>query len=154
MEPNIRKSLFAALVLATAGLSVAWAGEFYGKDGMAINGYDPVGYFDEGRPVKGSSQFTVLHKGALFHFANAANREAFAASPDRYAPQYGGYCAYGTAKGYKAKSDPDAFSIVDGKLYLNYSLAIREQWRAHIPEYIAKANHNWPSVQRLSRVQE
>jgi hypothetical protein len=139
-----------ALVLCTA----AGAGEFYEKDGVAIKGYDPVAYFTEGRPVPGSPQHVVEHKGSTFRFASKENRDAFAAEPEKYAPRYGGFCAFGTAGGYKAKIDPTAFTIVDGKLYLNYDQGVQKKWRADIPGFVAKADEKWPAVSRQTRVIE
>jgi YHS domain-containing protein len=130
--------------LLSSGL--ANAGEVFSKAGVAINGYDAVAYFTEGGPVKGSSQFFAPYKGAVFHFSTAGNREAFVRDPARYAPQYGGYCAYGTAKGYKAPTEPQAFSIVDGKLYLNYNDDIKATWSTDIEGYIQKADGNWDDV--------
>ncbi|CAI4031030.1 Tat pathway signal sequence domain protein [Nitrospira tepida] len=143
--------MMAAICLICAG---AMAGEFYEPGGVAIRGYDPVAYFEERRPVKGSSTWTAQFQGSTFYFASAANRDAFTADPERYAPQYGGFCAFGAAKGYKAKTDPDAFSLVNGKLYLNYSLNVRALWQEDIPGYIAKGDKNWPDVRKTTRVRE
>lgn len=112
----------------------------------AIRGHDPVAYFDQKGPVKGSKQFSHAWRGATWYFASAENRDKFAAEPERYAPRYGGYCAYAVSQGYTADIDPAAWSIVDGKLYLNYSLRIRERWNKDIPGHIRKADTNWPSV--------
>jgi hypothetical protein len=87
-------------------------------------------------------------------FTSAAHRDAFVAEPSKYAPQYGGFCAYGMAKGYKAVIDPAAFTVVREKLYLNYSESVRTRWLADIPSYIQKADANWPEVQRQAKVQE
>jgi YHS domain-containing protein len=116
------------------------------SSGLALKGYDPVAYFSEGKPVPGRPEFTARHEGATYRFASAANRDAFAAAPGKYAPQYGGYCAYGMASGYKAPIEPDAWTIVDGKLYLNYNQSVRSRWSADIPGFIRKAEANWPSV--------
>ncbi|MCO5151602.1 MULTISPECIES: YHS domain-containing (seleno)protein [unclassified Shinella] len=126
--------------------ALAKAGEVFSKEGVAINGYDAVAYFTEGGPVKGASAFSAPYKGAIFHFSTAANREAFLRDPVRYVPQYGGYCAYGTAKGYKAPTEPQAFSIVDGKLYLNYNDDIKALWSKDTKGYIQKADENWGEV--------
>jgi YHS domain-containing protein len=112
----------------------------------AVGGYDPVAYFNQGKPVPGSREFTHQWKGATWRFASAANRAAFAASPAKYAPQYGGYCAWAVSQGYTAKGDPNVWKIVSGKLYLNYSPGVQQQWSADIPGNIAKANKNWPGV--------
>jgi YHS domain-containing protein len=143
-------------VAAAVGLlgAVAMAGEFYEPNGVAIRGYDPVAYFEERRPVQGTPSWAAQFHGSTFHFVSAAHRDAFMAAPEHYAPQYGGFCAFGAAKGYKAKVDPDAFSLVNGKLYLNYSLSVREQWLEDVPSYIAKADRNWPEVRKATKVHE
>ena len=132
----------------------ASAGEFFEKDGVAIRGYDPVAYFTDGKPGKGIERYMAAYRGSTFHFASAAHRDAFIAEPAKYAPQYGGFCAYGTAGGYKAAIDPAAFSIVDGKLYLNYNAKVQSQWSADIPGYIRKADAKWPEVTLQAKVIE
>lgn len=112
----------------------------------AIEGYDPVAYFTEGEPTEGSREHSFEWRGASWRFASAAHRHAFAADPERYAPQYGGYCAYAVALGTTAGIEPQAWEIVDGKLYLNVSLEIQRRWREDIPGYIAKADANWPRL--------
>jgi YHS domain-containing protein len=155
-----RRGLFAVLANLAAALALsptaraAQAGAFFEKDGVALRGHDPVAYFRDNRPVKGSPDFKAEFKGSVFHFAGAANRDAFKADPTKYAPQYGGYCAFGLAGGYKAATDPAAFTIVDGKLYLNYNAAVQTQWSADIPGFIAKADKNWPSVMSHTKVHE
>jgi hypothetical protein len=147
-----RLSLLFALVLAAIGMPVASA---HAKDApvytgtfsnLAVGGYDAVAYFTEGKPVKGDRKFTLNHAGAEWHFASAANRDRFAASPDRYAPQYGGYCAWAVSQGYTASGDPQQWKIVDDKLYLNYDAEVQKKWLKDIPGFIAKANQNWPAV--------
>jgi YHS domain-containing protein len=132
----------------------AGAGEFFEKDGAALRGYDPVAYFRESKAVKGSAEHTAEYKGSTFRFASKQNRDEFVAAPARYAPQYGGFCAYGTAGGYKAAIDPAAFTVVDGKLYLNYNRDVQKRWGADTAGYIAKADRNWPSVSRQAKVIE
>jgi YHS domain-containing protein len=114
--------------------------------GVAVSGYDPVAYFTEGKPVKGSEDLTLQHDGATWRFASAENRDAFAADPAKYAPQYGGYCAYAVAKGSTAKAEPDAWTIHDGKLYLNFDKSVQAIWEKDIPGYVKKADANWPGV--------
>jgi YHS domain-containing protein len=130
----------------------ASAGEFYEHDGLALRGYDPVAYFTEQRAVKGLPEFLLEHRGSTFRFASSANREAFRQDPARYAPQYGGYCAYGTARGYKAAIDPAAFRVVDGKLYLNYDASVQREWSKDVAGYIDTADRNWPAVSRQDKV--
>ena len=139
------QTVVLAVVLAAAGAS-ALAGAFYEHDGVALRGYDPVAYFREGKPVKGSAAHTATYQGSVFHFASAAHRDAFAAAPAQYAPQYQGFCAFGVAQGYKAVIDPAAFTIVANKLYLNDNAQIQRRWRADIPGYIATADQRWPAV--------
>ena len=114
--------------------------------GTAVGGYDPVAYFSEGKPVSGKADITYQWKGASWRFASAKNRDAFKQNPERYAPRYGGYCAYAVSYGSTAKGDPRVWKIVEGKLYLNYSPAVQSKWVADIPGNIAKANKNWPAV--------
>lgn len=114
--------------------------------GVAGGGYDVVSYFKDGDPRRGAAKFATDWKGATWRFASQANLEAFKADPEKYAPQYGGYCAYAVSRGYTAKGEPEAWTVVDGKLYLNYSLDVRKTWAEDIPGNIAKANGNWPGV--------
>ena len=112
-------------------------------DGAAIRGYDAVAYHTEQRPVQGSAAYTHEYNDAVWQFASAENLEKFRAAPERYAPQYGGYCAYGMSKGYVVPTDPNAWKIEDGKLYLNYSHSVRETWLKDVPGNIARADVNW-----------
>jgi YHS domain-containing protein len=114
--------------------------------GVAVGGYDPVAYFTQGKPVKGSEQITLEHMGATWRFASEANRDAFKAEPEKYSPRYGGYCAYATAKGYTAKGDPEAWSLYEGKLYLNYDKNVRTLWDKDKAGYVKQADSNWPGV--------
>ncbi len=144
--------LVIVVILVFCWVSPLSAGEFYEKNGVALKGYDPVAYFQVHRPVAGSAQYTATYQGSRFKFASAANRDRFVAEPQRYAPQYAGFCAFGMAKGYKASIDPEAFTIVEGKLYLNYSPAVRVLWQQDIPGNIAKADQNWPQVRHSTKV--
>ncbi len=114
--------------------------------GVAIKGYDPVAYFTVGKPTKGDSDFSYDWNGAAWHFASAANRELFKIDPAGYAPQYGGYCAWAVSRGYTAGIDPDAWKIVNDRLYLNYSPKVQGQWSENIPDNIARADENWPKI--------
>jgi YHS domain-containing protein len=113
---------------------------------VAIAGYDPVAYFTVGRPTPGVARFKATYQGGEFRFANAANQAAFIANPARYAPQYGGYCAWAVSQGSTAGIDPNAWAIVDGKLYLNYNASIQRRWQGDRANLIVAANRNWPSV--------
>lgn len=142
------------LLASLAGLSVSRAVEaaepqVFSARGVAINGYDPVAYFTESRPVRGKSDFQITWKDATWMFASARNLAAFESDPTRHAPRYGGYCAYAVSRGYVARTDPAAWRIHDGRLYLNYSLNVRAIWSRDIPGNIARANANWPRVLSL-----
>ncbi len=139
----------AAAVPATALLSrPALAAEppVYATDGVAINGYDPVAYFTEEKPVEGMPDITVDWEDAMLRFASEENKAMFEADPEKYAPKYGGYCAYAVSKGYIATTDPAAWSIHEGRLYLNYSKSVRALWSVRKAAHIESADANWPSV--------
>lgn len=116
------------------------------RDGKAIRGYDPVAYFMEQRPVKGLDQYTYDWQGATWYFSTADNRDLFAAEPGKWAPQYGGWCAYAMALGNAVNIDPDAFTIYEGRLYLNYSLGVQRKWLKDKDGYIGKADLNYPRL--------
>lgn len=148
----------AAVLVVAAGVTLpsafSIAGEYFEKGGVALHGYDPISYFTDAKPVRGNPDHRAEHKGSQFLFASKRNLETFKADPERYAPQYGGYCAFGMASGYKAATDPNAFSIVDGKLYLNCNRDVQKQWTADIPGFIVKADAAWPTASKLSKVHE
>ncbi len=136
--------LVAVLGLATV---VARGGEVYTAlfSDKAVGGYDAVSYF-EGRPVKGRADTALRHKGAVWLFASEQNRAAFLREPERYEPQYGGYCAWAAAQGERAPGDPEHGRIVEGRLYLNYSAKVQRDWERDIPGFIRKADANWPRL--------
>jgi len=139
--------LFTLALAFTAALSsLAQKPEIFSKENAAINGYDPVAYFTESKPVKGLTQFNLEWKGANWQFASQKNLDAFRANPEKFVPQYGGYCAYGLSRGYKASTEADAWTIVNGKLYLNYNKDVRDEWNKDQEGYIKKADTNWPTV--------
>lgn len=153
-----RRAFLTTIIAGGAGLvaapvllhSPAFAGKseiFTGlKPGLAVAGYDPVAYFTESMPVMGKPSISLDYKGARWLFSSAANRDAFKANPEKYAPQYGGYCAWAVSQGYTAKGEPEVWKIVDGKLYLNFSRGVQWRWERDIPGNIQSANANWPSV--------
>ncbi len=114
--------------------------------GRAIRGYDAVAYFEDGQPQPGSAAFSHDWKGAVWLFASAAHRDAFATDPERYAPQFGGYCAYAVSKGHALEARPEIWSIVDDKLYLNLGPGAQSLWREDLPGNIARATSNWPGA--------
>ena len=133
----------AALATAVAAVEPIYTGTF---SNLAVGGYDPVAYFDQGESVEGSKEITTEWQGAVWRFASAEHRDRFVADPAAFAPQYGGYCAYAVAKGSTAKGDPKVWTIVDGKLFLNYNDKIMVRWKEDVPGYIAKADANWPKL--------
>lgn len=114
--------------------------------GLALRGYDPVAYFTAGQPRSGRPELTSTVEGATYRFASAANKAAFDKEPQRYLPQYGGFCAWAAAQGYKADADPRAWSIVDGRLFVNYSASVHRSWRAEQARFIRQGDANWPKV--------
>ncbi len=145
--PNRLAILIVMCFAVVAGPAAAGKvnASFFGS--VAIEGYDPVAYFQAGEPRVGSTEFEHRWNGAVWRFANAANRDAFAKAPARFAPQYGGYCAWAVSQGYTASIDPAAWRIVDGKLYLNYSKGVQQTWQQDIPGNVRKADANWPEIE-------
>ncbi len=133
-------------------LAVAMAQQVHAHSGhsqspVAIGGYDPVAYFDAGQPTPGTGHHTATHKGVTYLFSSKQNQERFSAHPEKYAPQYGGFCAYGVSVGKKFYSDPNRWKIVDGKLYLNLDKDIQKKFNADVAGAIAKADRNWKRIQ-------
>ena len=133
----------AASTAAVARESVVYTGTF---SSTAVGGYDPVAYFTENKPVKGNSKISTEYKGAKWYFASPENRDKFVAAPNMYEPQYGGYCAWAVSQGKTASGDPQFWKVVNNKLYLNYDADVQKKWEANIPDFIQKANANWPKV--------
>jgi hypothetical protein len=148
-----RRDLFAGgLVLAAIAASPLFAQpakspvNVLAGNRLAIHGYDPVAYFTDGGPRKGRADLTAEHAGAIWRFASDENRRRFENDPSRYLPAYGGYCAYGVSRGYLVKIDPEAWSIVDSRLYLNYDKPVRATWLKDVPGFVAAADKNWPRL--------
>lgn len=142
--------LCAVAIAVSLGVAFERGGFFSGKPlfatpNGAIDGYDPVGYFKQGEAVRGDAAYTVSWKGETWRFADDENMQAFEADPEKYAPQYGGYCAYGMSEGYLADVDPTAWTIVDGRLYLNFDKGVMESWRETKERRIPQADRNWES---------
>jgi len=149
-EPTRRTALglMAATSAFVAAPTILRAAEpcWFTPDAMAINGYDPVAYFSDSKPIEGSRDFALEWDGATWLFASAANRATFQADTMKYAPKYGGYCAYAVSRGYTATTSPRAWSVYEGRLYLNYSRAVRALWASDKAGNVAKADANWPKV--------
>ena len=146
-----RRTLFMAMTagMATAGMALAEAINSAG--GAAIQGFDPVAYFTRGAPTRGNPAITTRWNGVEWRFASEAHRAAFIAEPARYAPAFGGFCAYAVSEGYTATIDPRAWRIEGGRLYLNYSAAIQRRWEQDIPGRIARGEANWPRVSEAAQ---
>jgi YHS domain-containing protein len=119
---------------------------FYTENAIALDGQDVVAYFTQGKLVMGVSQFKHNWSGTTWMFASAANRDMFAKNPEKYAPQYGGYCAKAAGEGNLVATQPDAWKIINGKLYLNYDKKVQAQWMTDVSGNIASANNNWPTI--------
>lgn len=141
--------LFFLLLLATGSL-FAQEKAIYEKNGIAIGGYDPVAYFTDNKPVEGKETFSFVWNDTKWLFSTQANLDAFKANPSMYAPQFGGFCAYGVSENHKSPTDPNAWTIVDNKLYLNYSKKVKELWSKDIPARIKKANDYWPLLNKTN----
>ena len=111
-----------------------------------ISGYDPVAYFTEGKPMKGSGYHVAEYQGVTYAFATKDHKQLFEGNPQKYVPAYGGYCAYGVAVGKKFVSDPEAWKVVNGTLYLNLDKDIQSKWLQDIPGYIKKSEANWKDI--------
>jgi YHS domain-containing protein len=155
-----RKTLRISLVMAAAVVSLGIVGGIapsiveaktppvysIGKEQLALKGYDPVAYFVAGKPMKGDAQFKAVHNGATWYFSSTGNRDLFLAEPAKYAPQYGGYCAWAVSEGYTAPADPNVWKIVANKLYVNYNASVGSNWEKDTARNISRADKNWPKV--------
>ncbi len=141
----MKKIIFSIVMLISLGLNAQTPKDakiYTNKEG-AIKGYDPVSYFTVSKPEKGQKTISYLWEGSTWYFVSESNKKLFIANPMKYAPQYGGYCAYGWAKGYAVKIEPDAWAVVDGKLYLNYNKSVQKDWDKDRAGYIKKADINY-----------
>ncbi len=142
----MQKIAFTILLTAVSLAGMAQKPEVFSTKDGAIRGYDPVSYFTDSVPTKGKAEFVADYKGAKWYFASSKNLALFNSNPEKYIPQFGGYCAFGMSRGYKADTQPDAWTIVDDKLYLNYNVKVREEWNKKQAELISKAAANWVTV--------
>lgn len=141
-------ALSAAAATAAEPINTLDKGLLFGYDatGVAIRGYDTVAYFTDGKPTPGSDAYTSEWQGATWKFASQAHLDLFEAEPERYAPQYGGYCAYGVAQDALVKIEPDQWAIIDGKLYLNYDADVQARWRQDTAGFIEQADKKFPAL--------
>lgn len=143
-------ALITVLMIALCALSMqAMAGTkpiYTGSNNQAAQGYDVVAYFTAGKPIKGKADFKTEWKDTQWLFSSAKNLASFKKNPEKYAPQYGGYCAWAVANNYTARGSAHAWNIVDGKLYLNYNSSVKNTWEKDARGNIKKANINWPQI--------
>lgn len=143
----MKKTIQTILILViTANSVMAQKSEIFAPDGKALKGYDPVAFFTEGKPVMGADSFTLTWKDANWYFSNKANLENFRSNPEKYSPQYGGYCAYGTSEGHKAPTQADTWTIINDKLYFNYNSKVKQAWIRNTDALIKKADMAWPEI--------
>jgi YHS domain-containing protein len=143
------KTIMLSLILAGLALPVCAQTKTLlnlDKSGVAIQGYDPVAFFTDGKPVKGDLKFVSKRNGAIYFFASKEHKELFNAEPAKYEPGFGGYCAYGVSRNRLVEIDPDAFQVVNGQLLLQYSKGIRDDFNKDMNGNLAKANANWPGL--------
>jgi YHS domain-containing protein len=141
-----RHHILLLLFPLITGVVRAQTSEIYAPGGKAISGYDPVAFFVASGPVKGVDSLAYNWKGSVWLFANRQDLRSFSANPEKYAPQYGGYCAYGAAQGHKASSEIDTWTVVNGKLYFNYNAKIKGLWVKDQQEMIRTADKQWPAI--------
>jgi YHS domain-containing protein len=141
------KKIFLALFVETLAVSLAAQTKTLlnlDKTGLAIQGYDPVAFFTDGKSIKGKPEFPARYNGALYCFASKEHRDVFKADPTKYEPAFGGYCAYGVSRNKLVEIDVEAFQIVDGRLLLQYSKGIRDDFNRDTKGNLSKADANWP----------
>lgn len=141
--------IFFVLLFSLNATLCAQESVIYQTEQGAIKGYDPVAYFKDNKAFKGLAELNYEWNGAKWYFTSKENLKDFEASPEKFAPQYGGYCAFGYSQGsgHAAPTEPDAFSVIDGKLYLNYNQKVQEMWNKDKPAFITKANQNYKAQQ-------
>ena len=148
-KTNLLASLIAATALLLSSFSYAAEETLQDANGVTLSGYDPVSYFTMEKPVKGNSGTSAVYDGAIYHFSSEANRDTFKANPAKYAPQYGGFCAYGAAVGAKFPVDPAVYAVVDEKLYLNNSADVSKLWNAKQAKAIELADTKWSTIREV-----
>lgn len=136
----------ASLLLALLADAVAQKAAIFNRNGIAIGGYDVVAFFTDSKPIMGNKSFSYQWQDVSWYFASQQHLDSFRLSPEKYAPQYGGYCAYGTSEGHKAPTEIDTWKIVDGKLFFNYNKAVQKLWLKDQQNLIKKADERWPLI--------
>ena len=149
MRAFLKGSLFAVSLIAS-GAVFAGVDTETDENGIILAGHDAVAYFTEGKPVLGKATITAVHNDAIYRFSSQKNRDMFVSNPDKYAPAYGGFCAYGATFGKKFEINGKAFEIVDGVLYVNKDESVYKAWAKSIPTHIDEANEEWPEIKDVS----
>ena len=139
-------AVLLALSFIACNASTKQNQEVFQPNGKAIRGFDPVAFHTDKKPVVGNEAYSYKWKDAEWLFATQANLDSFKRAPEKYAPQYGGYCAFGTAEGHKAPTETDTWTVIDGKLYFNYNQEVKSMWSKDTKGYIEKADKNWPQI--------
>lgn len=143
---GFKQLLLGGLALAVSMIAVPVFAEDVTHSTPGLSGYDPVAYFTDGKPVRGSGYHAAVHDGVTYAFASAEHKKLFETTPNKYLPAYGGYCAYGLGVGKKFVADPEVWRIVNGILYLNLDKGIQEKWEKDVPGYIKKGDANWAMI--------
>lgn len=149
----MKTKIFIGLVVSAVFFAACSNSESFKKinttaENVAVKGFDAVAYFTAQKAVEGNPQYSFIWNGAKWYFSSAENMEKFKSAPENYAPQFGGYCSFAVSKGYTADGDPNAWKIVDGKLYLNYNQKVREMWEAEQEQRIKDAEKNWEEFKK------
>lgn len=144
------QSITAIFMIGFSAFASAGADTETDANNVILAGHDAVAYFTENKAVEGSAKFTASYNDAIYRFSSAKHRDMFKANPAKFAPQYGGFCAYGMTFGKKFEIDGKAFQVVDGKLFVNKNLSVYQEWKKEIPTNISEANDQWPTVKSVA----
>lgn len=148
MKKQIISFLVVFITVTTFGQNTVPSTHINLINKVAIQGYDPVAYFESNKAIKGNAKINAEFNGAIYYFSSESNKELFLKNPSQYEPQFGGFCAYGISEGHESPIKPKAFTIVDNKLYLNYNLKVKEIWSEDRATRIEKATVNWEKIQK------
>jgi len=142
----MKKTIIVVALIFFIAPAFSQSSQVFQTDAGAIKGYDPVAFFNAGKPVMGKKEYSYEWHGAKWHFSSSDNLKAFKKEPEKFAPQYGGYCAYGTSEGHKAPTEIDTWTIVNNKLYFNYNKDVQSEWKKDQKTRIEKADQIWPTI--------
>lgn len=142
----MKKIIIAVALILFVAPAFAQSSQVFQTDAGAIKGYDPVDFFKAGKPVMGKKEYSYEWHGAKWYFSSSDNLKAFKKDPEKFAPQYGGYCAYGTSEGHKAPTETETWTVVNNKLYFNYNKDVQSEWKKDQKTRIEKADKIWPTI--------